>query len=65
MTTTGISQFVADLVRLYGDYGVDPSARPAYLGRFSHSSRGPLRRAWGKLFGKRKTPKPPPPRRNP
>ncbi len=67
--TTGISDFVADLVRLYGEYGVDASARPAYLGRFSHASRGQkpgkLRRFFG-LFGSGrpkppKPPKPPPP----
>jgi serine/threonine protein kinase len=38
VNTTGISDLVADLVQLYGLYGVDASARPAYLGRFSHAT---------------------------
>jgi serine/threonine protein kinase len=48
VSTTGISDFVADLIRLYGQYGVDESARPAYLGRYSQVNKGPraLRRAW-------------------
>ncbi|HEY8208419.1 MAG TPA: protein kinase, partial [Myxococcaceae bacterium] len=37
VNTTGIADLVADLVTLYGVLGVDASARPAYLGRFSHS----------------------------
>src|SRR4051812_13092456 len=37
VNTSGISDLVAALVTLYGVLGVDASARPAYLGRFSHS----------------------------
>ena len=37
--TPGISDLVADLVTLYGVFGVDASARPAYLGRFSHATQ--------------------------
>jgi serine/threonine protein kinase len=51
VTTTGISDFVADLVRLYGDYGVDASARPAYLGRYNQGrrSQGMLKRLWNRM----------------
>ncbi len=51
--TTGISDFIADLIRLYGDYGVDASARPAYLGRYNQSRKpsGALKRFWRALFG--------------
>ena len=50
VTTRGISDFVGDLVRLYGAYGVDASARPAYLGRYSQGTRG--KSAWRKLWDK-------------
>ncbi|MBI3182450.1 MAG: protein kinase [Myxococcales bacterium] len=59
VATTGISDFVSDLVRLYGEYGVDASARPAYLGRFSHgrpTRRGALSRLLGAF--RSKPPKP-------
>lgn len=39
VNTRGISDFVADLVRLYSDYGVDASARSAVLGRFVGTTR--------------------------
>jgi serine/threonine protein kinase len=39
INTTGISDFVADLVNLYGEYGVDASARSAMLGRFVGTKR--------------------------
>jgi serine/threonine protein kinase len=39
VSTRGISDFVADLVRLYSDYGVDASARSAVLGRFVGTAR--------------------------
>src|SRR6185295_3681303 len=39
VNTTGIADLVADLVTLYGVFGVDASARPAYLGRFSHATQ--------------------------
>ena len=39
VNTSGISDLVADLVTLYGVFGVDASARPAYLGRFSHATQ--------------------------
>ncbi len=67
ISTTGISDFISDLIRLYGDYGVDASARPAYLGRYNQSRRAPgvLTRFWHRLFGPRvpsnKPPKPPKP----
>jgi hypothetical protein len=53
--TTGISDFIADVIRLYGDYGVDASARPAYLGRYSQARKptGALKRLWHRLFGGR------------
>jgi hypothetical protein len=51
INTTGISDFVADLVRLYSEYGVDASARSAILGRFVGTRQpGPLRRVLGRLF---------------
>jgi hypothetical protein len=51
VATTGISDFVADLVRIYADYGVDVSARPAYLGRYGQVRRPPgaLRRLWNRV----------------
>jgi serine/threonine protein kinase len=57
--TTGISDFVADLIRLYGDYGVDASARPAYLGRYNQSRRtqGTFRRLWSRVLQKPGLPK--------
>jgi serine/threonine protein kinase len=56
--TTGISDFVADLVRLYGDYGVDASARPAYLGRYNQTRRAPgaLRKLWNRVARPRTLP---------
>ncbi|HJZ87066.1 MAG TPA: protein kinase [Polyangia bacterium] len=60
IATTGISDVISDLIRLYGDYGVDASARPAYLGRYSQTRRaqGALRRLWSRVL----RPKPEPPR---
>jgi serine/threonine protein kinase len=57
--TTGISDLVADLVRLYSEYGVDAAAHSAVLGRFIavKRPRGPLGKAWDKvlkLFGSSK-----------
>jgi serine/threonine protein kinase len=51
VTTTGISELVADLVRLYSDYGIDASARSAVLGRFVSVKRppGPFARLWNKV----------------
>jgi serine/threonine protein kinase len=51
VSTTGISDFVADLVRLYSDYGIDASARSAVLGRFVTVRRppGPIARLWSKV----------------
>src|SRR6185503_16438584 len=51
--TTGISDLVADLVRLYSEYGVDAAARSAVLGRFIavKRPRGPLARLWARLRG--------------
>ncbi|HZS37648.1 MAG TPA: hypothetical protein VFF06_12515, partial [Polyangia bacterium] len=59
ISTTGISDFISDLIRLYGDYGVDASARPAYLGRYSQMRKPPgvLKRFWQSLFRPR-LPKP-------
>jgi serine/threonine protein kinase len=37
--TTGISDLVADLIRIYGEYGMDAASRPAYLGRFGQKGR--------------------------
>jgi serine/threonine protein kinase len=52
VNTTGISELVADLIRLYGEYGVDASARPAYLGRFNNAtfSRSRVRHAWARFL---------------
>jgi serine/threonine protein kinase len=52
VNTRGISEFVADLVQLYSDYGVDASARSAMLGRFvgTTRSRHPLVRWITRLF---------------
>jgi serine/threonine protein kinase len=48
INTRGISGFVADLMQLYSDYGVDASARSAIVGRFVGSARrvNPILR-WG------------------
>ncbi len=54
INTTGISDFVADLVHLYSEYGVDASARSAMLGRFVGTHRqGLLRRMINKLLRRR------------
>jgi serine/threonine protein kinase len=52
VNTRGISEFVADLVKLYSDYGVDASARSAMLGRFVGTTRrkNPLVRWISRLF---------------
>jgi serine/threonine protein kinase len=39
INTTGISDTVADMIRLYAAYGVEASARPLYLGRMSPAGR--------------------------
>jgi serine/threonine protein kinase len=39
ISTTGISDFVADLLNLYAEYGVDVSARSAVAGRFVGTPR--------------------------
>ncbi|HVE86901.1 MAG TPA: hypothetical protein VND93_28795, partial [Myxococcales bacterium] len=74
VNTNGISDLVADLVQLYGVVGMDASARPAYLGRFSHAHAKQRRRGGrlgflGKLMDYLRSrpakaaaqPKPPPP----
>jgi hypothetical protein len=50
--TTGISDLVADLVRLYSEYGVDAAAHSAVLGRFIavKRPRGPLGKAWDRVL---------------
>ena len=54
INTTGISDMVADMVALYGEFGVDASARSAVLGRFVGTSRrGLLRRMIDKLLRRR------------
>jgi serine/threonine protein kinase len=51
----GIGQFVHDLNMLYVHFGMDPAARWAYLREGRPSQRpGAMRRAWDKLFGRRK-----------
>jgi serine/threonine protein kinase len=58
INTTGISDFVADLVNLYGEFGVDASARSAMLGRFVGTKRrGVIARLLDKLL--RRKPGPP------
>jgi serine/threonine protein kinase len=51
VNTGGISLLIADLIRIYGDYGVDASARPAYLGRYSQLrwSQNPFRKLWRRI----------------
>jgi serine/threonine protein kinase len=50
--TTGISDLVADLVRLYSEYGVDAAAHSAVLGRFIavKRPRGALLKAWDRVL---------------
>jgi len=62
INTTGISDMVADLVALYGEFGVDASARSAVLGRFVGTSRRGL---FGRILDKlrRRRPGPTRPRR--
>ncbi len=63
INTTGISDFVADLVNLYGEYGVDASARSAMLGRFVGTQRrGLVSRVFDHLL--RRKPGPPKVRRS-
>jgi serine/threonine protein kinase len=51
LRTNGISQLVHDLLSLYVQFGVDPSVRLAYQGEnWSPQRRGPMRRAWDRLF---------------
>jgi serine/threonine protein kinase len=64
INTTGISDFVADLVHLYSEYGVDVSARSAMLGRFvGTKQQGMLARLLGRIFRRRPKTRPPRPRR--
>jgi serine/threonine protein kinase len=64
INTTGISDFVADLVHLYSEYGVDVSARSAMLGRFvGTKQQGLFARLLGRLFRRRPAMRPPRPRR--
>jgi hypothetical protein len=53
LRTTGIQQFVHDLLGLYTHFGVDPAVR---IGNFETQplirSKGAMRRAWDKLRGK-------------
>jgi serine/threonine protein kinase len=52
INTRGITEFVADLVRLYSEYGLDASARSTGLGRFVGSARkvSPVRHFIAKLW---------------
>jgi hypothetical protein len=53
LRTTGIQQFVHDLLGLYTHFGVDPAVR---IGNFETQplirSKGAMRRAWDKFRGK-------------
>ena len=51
INTTGISDFVADLIKLYSEYGLDASARSTALARFVGSGRrvSPVRRFFAGL----------------
>jgi serine/threonine protein kinase len=61
INTTGISDFVADLVHLYSEYGVDASARSAMLGRFVGTrTPGLFSRLFGKIFRRRPKARPRP-----
>jgi hypothetical protein len=62
INTTGISDFVADLVNLYGEYGVDASARSAMLGRFVGTKR---RGVFARMMDRVLRRKPGPPKRRP
>ena len=58
INTTGISDFVADLVHLYAEYGVDVSARSAVAGRFVGMQRaGFFTRMLNKLLRRRPKPR--------
>ena len=52
--TTGISSMVHDLLSLYVQYGIDPSARIAYGNDAYNTPKksGTMRRAFDKLFKK-------------
>ena len=64
INTTGISDFVADLVHLYSEYGVDASARSAMLGRFvGTKQQGIFARLFSRIFRRRPKTRPPRPRR--
>ncbi|MGE0403829.1 MAG: hypothetical protein AB7T06_45815, partial [Kofleriaceae bacterium] len=55
LRTTGISAMVHDLLSLYVQYGIDPSARIAYGNDTyagSQKKSGAMRRAFDKLFRK-------------
>ncbi len=62
--TTGISDFVADLLQLYSEFGVDASVRAA-LGQITHSARPNFfARTFNRLFGGRRRPRPTKPKRH-
>jgi serine/threonine protein kinase len=63
VNTKGISDFVADLVSLYSDYGMTASARPLQLGRYTQARPlpGAFKRFWNKITGKNHRVKPPKP----
>jgi serine/threonine protein kinase len=52
--TTGISSFVADLIRLYAEYGLDATARSTGLGRFVGGGRrvNPVRRFFAQFWAR-------------
>ncbi|CAN5897867.1 hypothetical protein BH11MYX2_BH11MYX2_06280 [soil metagenome] len=54
LRTTGISAMVHDLLSLYVQYGIDPSARIAYSNETYNSPKksGAMRRAFDKIFKK-------------
>ena len=62
INTTGISDFVADLVRLYSEYGVDASARSAILGRFVGTRKSGFVSRWTSKVLRRFRRKDPPPK---
>jgi hypothetical protein len=54
LRTTGISAMVHDLLSLYVQFGIDPSARLAYQNENYAAPKKPsgVRRAWDRLFRK-------------
>jgi len=56
LNTTGIQQFVHDLLSLYVHFGVDPAVRFGGMKTAEPPPRKPgaMRRAWDRLFGRRR-----------